>query len=119
MNIYHIWANKTSDISDIEWTNHMRRFLDRLKADGLMSSYRITRCKLGFRSMPDIPEWHIMMEFETLDQLDRAFHTVDNTDPTSGLHTSHTGFNQYVEDDIQHALYRDWPEARTTDRAKE
>ena len=114
MNIYHIWADKKGDISDSKWVNHMRTFLDRLVEDKLMISYRITRCKLGFRSIQDIPEWHIMMEFETLDQLDRAFNRVDNTDPNGGLHASHVGFNQYVEDNIQHALYRDWPEYSTT-----
>ena len=113
MNIYHIWANKAGDISDMKWCLHMREFLDKLVEQELMVSYRITRCKLGFRSIQDIPEWHIMMEFETLDQLDRAFGVVDSSSD-DGLEASHRGFNQYVEDDIQHALYRDWPEISTS-----
>ena len=36
-----------------------------------MNCYRLTRSKLGFRSM-DMPEFHIMMEFDNMQQLDDA-----------------------------------------------
>jgi hypothetical protein len=85
----------------------MRGFLDHLITEGKMQSYRITRCKMGFRSM-DIPEWHIMMEFTDMAQMDRAFQRVA---PLKGeLETKHQSFNQFVSGNIQHALYRDWPD---------
>jgi hypothetical protein len=107
MDIYHIWADKEGDISDIDWVNNMRSFLDHLKSEGKMEDYRITRCKMGFRSM-DIPEWHIMMEFTDMAQMESAFKRVA---PLSGeLEAKHRSFNQFVSGNIQHALYRDWPD---------
>lgn len=106
MDIYHIWADKEGDISDLDWVNNMKSFLDHLVVEGKMESYRITRCKMGFRSM-DVPEWHIMMEFQNMAQLDSAF---DRVAPLEGeLEQKHRGFNQFVSGTIQHALYRDWP----------
>jgi len=106
--IYHIWANKKQGISDNDFANGMRRFLRQLQDEGKMISFRITRCKLGFRSIQDLPEWHIMMEFHNMAQLEEAFSRVV---PQQGeLEEKHTSFNKYVENDIQHALYRDWPD---------
>ena len=107
MDIYHIWCDKSSDLSDSEWINNMRSFLDHLVTEGRMVSYRITRCKMGFRSL-DIPEWHIMMEFNNMAQMDSAFSRVA---PLEGeLENKHRSFNQFVDGNIQHALYRDWPD---------
>ena len=105
MDIYHIWADKKSNISDIDWVSNMRKFLNMLVESGKMHSFRITRCKLGFRSL-DIPEWHIMMEFENMCQFESAFGEVSQHH--GPLEDAHLGFNQYVEDNIQHAYYRDW-----------
>lgn len=107
MDIYHIWADKEDNISDIAWVNNMKSFLDHLKSEGKMENYRITRCKMGFRSM-DIPEWHIMMEFHDMAQMENAFKRVA---PLEGeLESKHRSFNQFVAGNIQHALYRDWPD---------
>jgi hypothetical protein len=108
MDIYHIWADKKGDLSDSDWVNNMKSFLDQLVEEKKMVSYRITRCKMGFRSIQDLPEWHIMMEFRNMAQMDEAFQRVA---PLSGeLETKHRSFNQFVSDNIQHALYRDWPD---------
>ena len=108
MDIYHIWADKEGDISDKDWVDNMKSFLDHLVKENKMQTYRITRCKMGFRSL-DIPEWHIMMEFNNMAQLDSAF---DRVAPLEGeLEHKHKSFNQFVSGTIQHALYRDWPDA--------
>jgi hypothetical protein len=108
VDIYHIWADKEGDISDKDWVDNMKSFLDHLVTENKMQSYRITRCKMGFRSL-DIPEWHIMMEFNNMAQLDSAF---DRVAPLEGeLEHKHKSFNQFVSGTIQHALYRDWPDA--------
>ena len=107
--IYHIWADKKKGISDLDFANNMRKFLQHLVNEGKMNSFRVTRCKLGFRSIQDLPEWHMMMEFDNMAQLEKAFNRVV---PRKGqLEKEHISFNKFVEDNIQHALYRDWPDA--------
>lgn len=111
MDIYHVWADKTSDVSDIEWTQNLKSFLQQLVEEDKMVSYRITRCKMGFRSIQDLPEWHIMMEFNNMAQLEQAFQRVA---PLKGeLEEKHKSFNQFVSGNIQHALFRDWPDEQS------
>ena len=106
--LYTIWANKKGDIDDEDWVNGMRSFFDHLISEGKMESYRITRCKMGFHSIPDLPDWMIIMEFQNMAQMDEAFRRVA---PRRGeLEKKHRSFNQFVGDDIQHALFRDWPD---------
>jgi len=108
MDIYHIWADKEGNISDLDWVNNMKKFLDLLVSNEKMISYRITRCKMGFRSIQDLPEWHIMLEFNDMAQLEKAFQYVS---PLEGeLEDAHQSFNKFVCENIQHALYRDWPQ---------
>jgi hypothetical protein len=108
MDSYIIWANKEGDISDIDWVNNMKSFFDHLVSEGKMVSYRITRCKMGFRSISDMPEWMLIMNFNDMAQLDSAFKRVA---PLEGeLEVKHKSFNQFVGMDIQHALFRDWPD---------
>ena len=106
-NIYTIYADHKDNITAHEFVAKMRLFLDKLVEHKKMSTYRITRMKLGFRSM-DLPEFRIDMEFESMQQLDDAM-TVTITD--KDVDTVHVGFNQYVNvDTIQHFLYRDFPD---------
>lgn len=108
MDIYHIWADKSDDISDIDWVNNMKGFLQHLVDENKAVSYRVTRCKMGFRSIQDLPEWHIMIEFTDMAQLETAFKRVA---PLEGeLESKHKSFNQFVSGNIQHAYYRDWPD---------
>ena len=96
--LYTIWANKEGDISDLEWVNGMKSFFDHLISEGKMESYRITRCKMGFRSIADMPEWMILMEFKDMAQIDSAFRRVA---PLEGeLETKHKSFNQFVSGDL-------------------
>jgi hypothetical protein len=49
-----------------------------------------------------------MIETKDMQQLESAFARVA---PLEGeLEDKHRSFNQFVADDIQHALYRDWPD---------
>jgi hypothetical protein len=111
MDIYTIWADKQGDITDLEWVTNMRGFFDHLVAEDRMVTYRITRCKMGFRSIADMPEWMILMEFQNMAQMDMAFSRVA---PLEGeLEDKHRSFNQFVSGNIQHALFRDWPDNLT------
>ena len=105
--IYHIWADKRGELSDHEWVAGMRRFLQKLADEKKMNSFRITRCKLGFRSMENMPEWNIQMEFDNMAHLENAFKRVA---PKEGeLEQDHRSFNQFVGDNIHHALFADYP----------
>lgn len=106
-NIYTIYADHKENISAHDFVAKMKLFLDKLVEQNKMISYRITRMKLGFRSM-DLPEFRIDMEFENMQQLDDAMTvTINNKD----VDKVHVGFNQYVNvDTIQHFLYRDYPD---------
>ena len=106
-NIYTIYADHKDNISALDFVTKMSLFLDKLVEHGKMSTYRITRMKLGFRSM-DLPEFRIDMEFENMQQLDDAM-TITVAD--KDVDQVHVGFNQYVNvDTIQHFLYRDFPD---------
>tara|TARA_Y100000592_G_C5306020_1_gene237807 strand:- start:216 stop:551 length:336 start_codon:yes stop_codon:yes gene_type:complete len=106
--IYHIWADHHKDVNAYEFANKMKKFLDGLVTMGKMESYRLTRAKLGFRSM-DLPEFHIMMEFKNMQQLDDSMTSVIRNEKK--IDESHVAFNQLVDQDtIQHFLYRDFPD---------
>ena len=108
MDVYNIWADKKGNIDDQQLIDNMNAFLQQLVDEGIMEKFRVMRMKLGFRSM-DIPEWHIMMEFKNMEQLDKA-HT--RVAPLKGeLEEKHMSFNRFVDTaTIQHALYRDYPD---------
>jgi len=107
VDIYTIYADHKDNITAHEFVTKMSMFLDKLVEHGKMVTYRITRMKLGFRSM-DLPEFRIDMEFENMQQLDDAM-TVTIAD--KDVDKVHVGFNQYVDvDTIQHFLYRDFPD---------
>ena len=106
--LYTIWADKSGEITDLEWVTGMKAFFDHLISENKMLSYRITRCKMGFRSIPDLPEFMIIMEFRDMAQMEEAFRRVA---PLEGeLEQKHQSFNQFVAGNIQHALFRDFPD---------
>lgn len=106
-NIYTIYADHKDNITAHDFVAKMSLFLDKLVLHGKMTTYRITRMKLGFRSM-NLPEFRIDMEFENMQQLDDAM-TITIAD--KDVDKVHVGFNQYVDvETIQHFLYRDFPD---------
>ena len=110
--IYHIFADHNENVNAKDFAVRMRRFLDQMVAMGRMNSYRLTRAKLGFRSM-NLPEFHIMMEFDNMQQLDDAMTSVIRNE--ENIEEAHVGFNQLVDvETIQHFLYRDFPDDLNT-----
>ena len=108
MDIYHVFADHTEETNAHDFTAKMRKFMDHMVAMGRMESYRLTRMKLGFRSM-DMPEFHIMMEFKNMQQLDDAMTAILRNEES--IEDDHTSFNQLVDvETIQHFLYRDFPD---------
>ena len=108
MDIYHVYADHNEDVDPHDFANKMRKFLDHMVTMGRMESYRLTRMKLGFRSM-DMPEWHIMMDFRNMQQLDDAMTAIIQNE--ENIEEDHVAFNQLVDvETIQHFLYRDFPD---------
>ena len=105
MNVYTIYADIVEGSNPREFVTNMKNFLDALPT---LHSYRITRMKLGFRSM-DLPEFRIDMDFVTMQDLDDAMTNVIRNDDNIEQH--HVSFNSMVDvETIQHFLYRDFPD---------
>jgi hypothetical protein len=106
MNIYNAWFDLRPGVGDVEFSDKLNAYLGSLVTDGLMARWRLTRRKLGLSAAP-VGEFHLMMEFDTLDQLDRAFERVGSRrEPIEGLHF---GVNSLVQN-VNFALYRDFPD---------
>ena len=108
MDVYTIYADHSDETNAHEFVALMRKFLDKMVELGRMETYRITRMKLGFRSM-DLPEFRIDMEFRNLQQLDDSMTSVLRNE--QNIEGEHVGFNHLVDvETIQHFLYRDFPD---------
>lgn len=106
MDLYHIWCDLRPGVRDTDFVEAIDRYLGRLRGDGLIESYRVTRRKLGLGAA-GLGEFHIWIETRDLAQLDAAFTWVSSrAEPVEGFHH---GVNSLVEN-TQFALYRDFPD---------
>jgi hypothetical protein len=106
MDIYNAWFDLKAGVSDVEFADRLKTYMDALKNDGLMQDWRLTRRKLGLSAAP-VGEFHLMMEFSDLAQLDSAFNRVGSRrEPIEGVHF---GVNSLAQN-VQFALYRDFPD---------
>ena len=102
MDVYTIYADHNAKIDAHHFAKKMKLFLDKMVELGHMESYRLTRMKLGFRSM-DLPEFRIDMEFKNMQQLDNAMTGVLRNE--ENIENEHHGFNHMVDvETIQHFL---------------
>ena len=105
MNIYTIYADINEGNNPHDFVKNMRKFLDSLPT---LEAYRITRMKLGFRSM-DIGEFRIDMEFNTMQDMADAMTRVALND--DDIEFKHVAFNSMVDlATLQNFLYRDLPD---------
>jgi hypothetical protein len=106
MDHYHIWCGLKDGVKDTDFSDAAHAYFAHLKTEGLIAGYRITRRKLGL-GPPQLPEWNLIIETESLAQLDQAFSTVSSrADPVEGFHHA---VNSLV-DTVFFALYRDFPD---------
>ncbi len=88
MNIYHMWFNLIDSHKDVEFSRNVASYLNHLKDQGKIESWRLTRRKFGFG--PDhLGEFHCEVHCKDLTQLDTAFSlvapvTVSREAPTPG-----------------------------------
>lgn len=106
MDIYHGFFDLKSGQSDVEFADEFAVFMDYLKREEKIVSWRLMRRKLGLG--PDgLGEFHIMIEVENLAQLDAAFGMV--SERSGDVEKKHAAVNQQVAG-IKFALYRDFPD---------
>ena len=106
MNIYNIWFDLKPETDEAYFASAVTKFLTHMREQNTISSWRMSRCKLGFRPN-ELPEFHILIETENLEQLDRAFNLAISNQPVTD--TLHFDVNSKVEN-LKFALYRDWPD---------
>ena len=106
MDIYHIWCNLKPGTPDLDFTNSATEYLNHLKQSGDLVAYRITRRKLGLGAT-GLGEFHLMLEFTDLNQLDNAFNRVASR--ANPVESFHHAVNSKVTD-VTFALYRDFPD---------
>ncbi len=106
MDLYSGWFDLKPGVSDLGFCEKMTEYMGHLKDEGLIESWRLTRRKLGL-GIPELGEFHIMMEVKDLRQLEAAFARVGaRREPTEGFHF---GMNSLVTN-VRFALYRDFPD---------
>ena len=107
MDLYNIWCDLKPGVRDLEFVDAVCRYLGGLQQSGQLSRYRIMRGKLGL-GIPELPEWHLQLEFNDLAQLDAAFQrAAERTDPVESFHHA---VNSKVSR-VRFGLYRDFPDA--------
>jgi len=107
MNIYHIWADLKDSRKDLEFVEAVNEFLQYFQDKGEISTWRITRRKLGF-GPEELGEFHIMIECETLSALDNVFGEVASREPE--LWKLHAPVFSLVSR-FRSGLWRDFPDA--------
>jgi hypothetical protein len=107
MDLYHVWCDLKPGVSDITFSEKVAAYLGRLKDDGLIEGWRVTRRKLGL-GPATIGEFHLMIETRDMAQLEAAFQRVSGR--KEPIESFHFGVNSLVEN-ATFALYRDFPDA--------
>ena len=104
MDVYELSVDLKPGVRDLELAAAAGAYLELLRRDGLIESWRLLRKKLGFGPGA---EFKIIIETRDLAQLDDAFQVVSTrADP---VETAHHGLNSLVTN-FQAALYRDFPD---------
>ncbi|MCC6408881.1 MAG: hypothetical protein IT453_17095 [Planctomycetes bacterium] len=115
MNHYHIWCNLKQSHDDLRFAAAVREYLDGLRGTHGLAGWSLTRRKLGF-GPPELGEFHLVLDFPTLADLDRAFGAAAARD--GEVEKLHARVYSLVTD-FRAALYRDFPDperaARTTE----
>lgn len=106
MNCYEIWTDLQPGAKDLEFVGHVEAYLEHLRSEAKLESYRIRRRKLGF-GPEALGEWNITMEFRDLHQLEDAFDRVAvRSGEVERLH--HEVYSRVRN--LKFALYRDFPD---------
>lgn len=106
MDYYHLWCDLKPGEGDLDFARNLARYLDGLKARGLIEGHRLTRRKLGL-SPDGFGDFHVTIETRDMAQLDAAFRTVV---ARSGEIEAHHAAVYRAVTNLRFALYRDFPD---------
>lgn len=104
MDIYQINVDLKPGVRDMQFVDALRTYLDALKADGRIESWRLLRRKLGLGAGQ---EFKVLIETRDLAQLDEAFRSVSTRQ--APIENAHFDVNSLVVN-FEAALYRDFPD---------
>lgn len=86
MDMYHAWCDLRPGVRDIHFHENVATCMNRLHAEGLVESWRLTPRKLGLGAQQR-GDWHLMIEVRELRQLEDTFHRMATRgDPEEGIH---------------------------------
>lgn len=106
MNIYHGFFDLKPGAHDVEFAEDFAAFMEFLRKEGKLVTWRLTRRKLGL-GPAELGEFHAMMEFNSLAQFDEAFSMAATR--SGDMERYHFNVNSRVAS-VKFALYRDFPD---------
>jgi hypothetical protein len=107
MDLYHVFCDLKPGVSDTQFADSVGAWLDHLRQDGLIETWRLTRAKLGFGAR-GLGDFHLMIEIRDLHQLEDGFQRAASRRGLDEI--LHGCVNQLVTN-ASFALYRDFPDA--------
>lgn len=106
MNYLEIWCNLKDSSKDLKFADAVEAYLNHLKENDMIHSWRLTRRKFGFGPQ-ELGEFHIQIASTSLEQLDQAFGRVATRDES--IERLHIPVYSAVRD-VKSALYREFPD---------
>ena len=107
MNQYHIWCDLKEGVKDLAFSKAVAAYMEHLKAEGLIESWRLSRRKLGLGGA-GLGEFHVEIQVRDLAQLDQAFSLAATR--TGEVERLHKAVYASVSG-VKFALYRDFPDS--------
>lgn len=109
MNVYQAFFSLKEGVRDLDFVKALTETMTYLQTRGDLVTWHLLRRKLGL-GPKELGEFHLMMEFEGLEQLDNAFgHIATRSGDVEGKLSKHHGVNHMI-DKITFSLYRDFPD---------
>ena len=104
MDVYEISADLRPGVRDVDFAAAIEAYLEVLRRDGLIESWRLLRRKLG---LGEGAEFKVLIETRDLAQLDATFTAVSTR--SEPIESVHHAVNSSVVN-FRAALYRDFPD---------
>jgi hypothetical protein len=108
MDVYEISADLGPGVRDVDFAAAVEAYLEVLRRDGLIESWRLLRRKLG---LGEGAEFKVLIETRDLAQLDAAFTAVSTR--SEPIESVHHAVNSSVVN-FRAVLYRDFPDPQRT-----
>ena len=106
MDAYIISFDLKDSRNDLKLCEALEAYLGALRDEGMIESFRLLRCKLGF-NVDGLGEFMLQIETKNLAQLEDAFQRVaPRSEPIEPLHAAVYSLIR----DPKFALYRDFPD---------